>query len=199
MKIHCFNFIWILSVEVLPAILSALARTISSLSLRASPTGMVIEAKAYSKPWEAAPSSGTSVALSEDVFFRAFCLFLLIGRKRIQRLHFFNWLSNCKGCFTLSGWKVRGSNGWWVVDIFWFRQLRRSLNPNSVEGFIPSLSAIDTTHSWDLCLKGFLGLNHPEVVTLLLSLIPSLFGLHFCLLNLIFQPLSLLLKLLGFF
>ena len=67
MKIHCFNFIWILSVEVLPAILSASAGTISSLSLGASPAGMVTEAKAYSKPWEAAPSCGTSTALSEDI------------------------------------------------------------------------------------------------------------------------------------
>ena len=67
MKIHCFNFILILSLEVLPAILSASAGTISSLSLGASPACMVTEAKAYSKPWEAIPSSRTSVALSENV------------------------------------------------------------------------------------------------------------------------------------
>ena len=51
----------------MPAILSALVGTISSFSLGASPAGMVTKAKAYSKPWEAAPSSGTFAALSEDI------------------------------------------------------------------------------------------------------------------------------------
>ena len=40
-----------------------------SFSLGASSTGMVTESKACSKPWEAAPSCGTSAALPEDVSF----------------------------------------------------------------------------------------------------------------------------------
>ena len=38
-------------------------------SLGAPSAGIVIKAKACSKPWEAAPSCGTSAALSEDVSF----------------------------------------------------------------------------------------------------------------------------------
>ena len=53
-------------------------------------------------------------------------------------------------------------------------------------------------HSWDLCPKGFLGLNYHEVVTLLLSLIPSLLGLNLCLLGLNFGSFNLILKPLGF-
>ena len=66
-KIHCFNFIWILSLEVLPVALSTSIGAISSFSLGASPTSMVTEAKACSKLWEAVPSFGTSVALFDDI------------------------------------------------------------------------------------------------------------------------------------
>ena len=67
MKIHCFNFIWSLSLEVLLANLAASIGIIFSFSLGAPSVGMVTEAKACSKPWEAAPSCGTSTALSEDI------------------------------------------------------------------------------------------------------------------------------------
>ena len=45
------------------------------LSLGAPSAGIVIEAKACSKPWEAAPSYGISAALSEDVSFETSCSF----------------------------------------------------------------------------------------------------------------------------
>ena len=55
MKIHGFNFIWSLFLEVLLAWIAALVGVTFSFSLGASSTGMVFEAKANSKPWEAAP------------------------------------------------------------------------------------------------------------------------------------------------
>ena len=93
----------------------------------------------------------------------------------------------------MSGRRVRGSYGWWVEDVFWFSQLRRRLNPSSVEGFIPGPSAIGSTHSWDLCPKGVLGLGYSDVVTMLLSLISSLHGLRFNSLALVSRLLSLVL------
>ena len=86
-----------------------------------------------------------------------------------------------------------------VEYIFRFPQLRRNLNPSSVKGFIPSLGAVNTTHSWDRCPKGFLSLNYSKVVTLLLSLVPSLLGLNLCLLNFSLGFFSPILKPLGFF
>ena len=55
------------------------------------------------------------------------------------------------------------------------------------------------TYNWDLCPKGFLGLNYSKVVTLLLSLVPSLLDLIPCLLGLSFDFFSLILKPLGLF
>ena len=67
MKIHGFNFIWSLFLEVLLAWIATLVGVTFSFSLGASSTGMVIETKASSKPWEVAPSYGTSVVLSEGL------------------------------------------------------------------------------------------------------------------------------------
>ena len=67
MKIQCFNFIWSLSLELLLAGLSASVGIVFSFSLGAPSASIVIEAKACSKPWEAAPSYGISTALSEDI------------------------------------------------------------------------------------------------------------------------------------
>ena len=69
MKIQCFNFIWSLSLELLLAGLSASVGIVFSFSLGAPSTSIVIKAKACSKSWEAAPSCGTSSALSKDVSF----------------------------------------------------------------------------------------------------------------------------------
>ena len=66
-----------------------------------------------------------------------------------------------------------------------------------VKGFVPSLGTVNTTYSWDLCPKGFLSLSYPEVVTLLLSLIPGLLGLNPRLLGLRFGFFNLILKPLG--
>ena len=53
------------------------------------------------------------------------------------------------------------------------------------------------THNWDRYPKSFLGLSYSKFVTLLLGLVPNLFGFNPCLLsfslglfNLIFQPLG---------
>ena len=128
-----------------------------------------------------------------------FCWPLLNGKRRILRLCFFNWISNCRSHFILSRRKVRGSYGGRVEYIFRFPQLRRSLNPISVKGFIPSLGAVNTTHSWDPYPKGFLGLSYSKVVTLLLSLIPNLLGLNPCLFSFSLGLFSLIFKPLGFF
>ena len=53
------------------ALLAASGGITFSLSLGTSLAGMVVEAKACSKLWEAAPSCGTYTALSEDVSFEA--------------------------------------------------------------------------------------------------------------------------------
>ena len=67
MMIHGFNFIWSLSLEFLLACLAASIGITFSFSLEASSAGMVIEAKTSSKPWEAAPSRGTSEVLFEGL------------------------------------------------------------------------------------------------------------------------------------
>ena len=66
-----------------------------------------------------------------------------------------------------------------------------------VKGFVPSLGPVNAAYSWDLCPKGFLGLSYSEVVTLLLSLVPSLLGLNPRLLSLNFGFFSMILKPLG--
>ena len=67
MKIHGFNFIWSLFFEVLSAWITTSGGPTFSFSLGASLAGMVTKAKANSKPWEAAPSYGTFVVLSEGL------------------------------------------------------------------------------------------------------------------------------------
>ena len=67
-KIHGFNFIWSLFLEVLLAWIAALVGVTFSFSLGAYLAGMVIEAKASSKPWEVASTCRTSVVLSEGLF-----------------------------------------------------------------------------------------------------------------------------------
>ena len=78
------------------------------------------------------------------------------------------------------------------IDVFWPSQLKRSLNPSSVESFLPSLSTVGTTYGRDLCSKGILGLSYTDVVAMLFRLFPCLLDLYFCFLCLIFE-------LLGFF
>ena len=116
-----------------------------------------------------------------------------------MRLCFLDRVSNCRGHLTLSGRKVRGSYGWWEVDVFWPSQLKRSLNLSSVESFLPSLSTIDSTYDWDLCPEGILGLCYADIVTMLFNLVPRLLGLYFCLLGLSFYFFGLIFEPLGFF
>ena len=61
-----------------------------------------------------------------------------------------------------------------------------------IEGFALSLSAISSTYGRDLCPKGFLGLGYFDVVTMLLSLVPSHFNLLFILLGLLLGFFNLL-------
>ena len=99
----------------------------------------------------------------------------------------------------MSGRSVRGSYGWWEVDVFWPSQLGRGLDPNSVQGFLLGLGIVGSTYSGDLCSKGILSLGHTDVVTMLFNLVPSFLGLYLCLFSLSPQLLSLIFKFLGFF
>ena len=116
-----------------------------------------------------------------------------------MRLCFLDRVSNYRGHLILIRRKVRGSYGWREVDVFWPSQLRRSLNPDSVKSFLPSLSTVGLIYGKNLCLEGILGLGYTDIVTMLFSLIPSPLGLYFCLLGLSSQFFSLILELLGFF
>ena len=196
-KVHFFNLIW--SLEVLLARFSTSVVVIPSFSFKAPSTGIVVEAKSCWKPWEATPLLDLQQPCSRILLveLRLFCRPLLTGKRRILGLHFFGRISNRKSHFTLSGREVWGSYGKRVVNIVNFPQLRRSLNLSSVKGFIPSLGAVNAAYNWDLYPKGFLGLSYPEVVTFLLSLIPSLLGLNPRLLDLSFGFFSLILKPLG--
>ena len=71
---YFFNLIW--SLEVWLAGLPASEVVIPSLSLEAPSAGMTVEAKSCWKPWEATPTFGTSVALSEDTFWEALVSFV---------------------------------------------------------------------------------------------------------------------------
>ena len=83
----------------------------------------------------------------------------------------------------------RGTNGWGVVDTFCLLQHRRSLNRSLVEGFIPHLGTIKSTYPWDVSPKGVLGLGHPNIIFMLLCLLPNflcfLFGLFSVILSLL--------------
>ena len=60
--------------------------------------------------------------------------------------------------------------------------LRISINPSTVEGFFPSLSAVDSAYGGALCPEGVLGLSHADVIVILLGLIFFFLNLDFCLL-----------------
>ena len=57
-----------------------------------------------------------------------------------------------------------------------------SINPNSVKGLFPGLSAIGSAYGGDLCPEGILDLSHTDVIAILLSLIFFFLNLDFCLL-----------------
>ena len=109
-----------------------------------------------------------------------------------------DWVSNCGGHLTLSGGRVRGSYGWWEVDVSWPSQFRRGLNPSSIQGFLPGLGIVGSTYGGDLCSKGILNLSHTDVVTMLFSLVLSFLGLYLCLLGLSPQLLSLIFEFWAF-
>ena len=82
---------------------------------------------------------------------------------------------------------------------FWHSQLRRSLNPSSVEGFFLSLSTVGSIYGGDLCPEGTLSLSYVDVVAILFGLVPFLLGLSLCLLRLSFCFIGLIFEPLGFF
>ena len=86
--------------------------------------------------------------------------------------------------------KAWGSYGWREEDIFWLSQLRKSLNPSSVEGFFLSLSTVGLAYGGNLCPEGVLSLNHADVIAMLFGLILFLLRLNLRFLGLIFEPLS---------
>ena len=118
--------------------------------------------------------------------FRVFGLLLLTGRRRILKLGFLDQLGNCGNYFLLIGSKAWSSYGWREEDVFRPSQLGRSLNPSSVEGFFPSLSAVGSAYGGDLCPKGILGLSYVDVIAMLFGLILFFLDLGFCLLALAF-------------
>ena len=96
------------------------------------------------------------------------------------------------------GSKAWNSYGWREKYIFRPSQLGRSLNPSSVEGFFPSLSAVGLTYDGDLCPEGIFGLSHANVVAMLLGLILYSLNLGFCLLSLSLCFFYLVFELLSF-
>ena len=69
-------------------------------------------------------------------------------------------------------------------DILRLPQLGRSINSSSIEGFLPSLSAVGATYGGDLCPEGILGLSYTDVVAMLLSLISFFLSFGLVLLSL---------------
>ena len=59
----------------------------------------------------------------------------------------FGWLRNWRSCLFLI-WNLKGRR---KDDVLKLPQLGRSINPSSIEGFFPSLSAVGTTYGEDLC------------------------------------------------
>ena len=112
---------------------------------------------------------------------------------------FLGWLSNRTSHFLFIGRKAWGSYGWREKDIFWPSQLRRSLNPSSVEGFFLSLRTIGLAYGGDLYSEGILGLSYADVIAMLFGLVFFLLDLGFCLFCLSFCFLGLIFKPLGFF
>ena len=88
--------------------------------------------------------------------------------------------------------------GWREEDIFRPSQLRRSINPNSVEGFFLGLSTVGSAYNGDLCPEGLLGFNYADAIAMLLSLILFFLGLSLCLLRLSLCFFRLVFKLLSF-
>ena len=87
----------------------------------------------------------------------------------------FLWISHLGRGVCLGATGGGGMNGLGVVDTFWLPKYRRSLNPSLVDSFIPYLGTVSPTYPWDLSPKGFLGLSHSNIITLLLCLLPSFF------------------------
>ena len=54
---------------------------------------------------------------------------------------------------------------------------RGGLNPSLVKGLVPHLEVVALTYLRDLNPKGLLGLYHPHIIPVLLSLIPGLLNL----------------------
>ena len=61
----------------------------------------------------------------------------------------FGWLGNWRSCLFLIG-NLQGKR---KDDVLRLPLLGRSINPSSIEGFFPSLSAVGTTYGGDLYLR----------------------------------------------
>ena len=109
------------------------------------------------------------------------------------RLGFFDRLGSRRGYLFLA----RDLQGWRKDDVFRLPQLRKSFNPSLIESFFPDLSVVSTERGEDLCSKSILGLSYVDVIAILLSPIPLLFGFSFVLLSLYFGFFSLFLKFLS--
>ena len=68
-------------------------------------------------------------------------------------------------------------DGWRVEHILCSPKGRGRLNPNLVEGLVPYLEAVESTHLRDLSPKDFLSLCHAHAVAILLGLLLGLLGL----------------------
>ena len=119
--------------------------------------------------------------------FRFFGLLLLTRWGRILKLSILRWLGDWRGYFLLTSSRAWSSYGWREKGVFRLSQLGGSINPCSVECFFPSLSAVRSTHSRDLCPEGLLSLSYADVIAMLLSLILFTFSLGFCFLCLSFS------------
>ena len=56
-----------------------------------------------------------------------------------------------------------------VVDILCSPKNRGGLNPSLVEGLIPHLEAIDSTHTRDFSPEGILSLGYPYLIAILFN------------------------------
>ena len=83
--------------------------------------------------------------------FRFFGLLLLTGWGRILKLGILGRLGDWRGYTLLTRNKAWSSYGWREKDIFWLSQLKRSINPCSVECFFPGLSVVGSAYGGNLC------------------------------------------------
>ena len=149
-KAYFFSLIW--SLEVWLASLSASEVDIPSLSLAAPSVGMTVL-----KALRSYLCLRNGCGNIQGCFLGStglFGWFLLARRRRVLKWYFWIWISSYGSHFGLSGRRDRDSDCRRIEHILCLPQLRWSLNPSSVKGFIPSLGAVYAAHHWDLCPKG---------------------------------------------